>query len=94
MIGSLNAIAPFITNFFMISYALINFAAFYSEMSARQDGALPEGLQPGGVSLIGSTSSVACLRSAARRLGHLVCLLWLVHVRGPPQARCRLGQRG
>jgi solute carrier family 12 (sodium/potassium/chloride transporter), member 2 len=33
MIGSLNAIAPFITNFFMISYALINFAAFAADMS-------------------------------------------------------------
>ena len=33
MIGSLNAIAPFITNFFMISYALINFAAFVADMS-------------------------------------------------------------
>ena len=33
MIGSLNAIAPFITNFFMISYALINYAAFAADMS-------------------------------------------------------------
>lgn len=28
LIGDLNAIAPYITNFFMISYALINYAAF------------------------------------------------------------------
>ena len=33
MLGDLNTIAPFITNFFMVSYALINWACFQADMS-------------------------------------------------------------
>jgi solute carrier family 12 sodium/potassium/chloride transporter 2 len=60
MIGSLNAIAPFITNFFMISYALINFAAFVADMSGSPGWRPTWKFYSPWVSLLGS---VLCLGS-------------------------------
>ena len=61
MLGDLNTIAPFITNFFMVSYALINWACFQADMSGSPGWRPTWKFYNPWFALVGAVLCIACM---------------------------------